>query len=305
MTIEQMKKRKQELGYTAEQLAKLAGLPVSTVRKIMSGVTKSPRRETIEKLENILKKKQGDYTSEDYESRAPGFWVELSHGTFYGMNTGEPLPQKLVDAMLVKETPFVYGNLAGVDFEDENAPGPSQIKRSPYKKYYTSEDYYAMPEDWRGELIDGELIALAQPNNRHQKIVMEMGLQLSLYAKAQKHSCEILPAPELHFTEEAREHCAPDLVVLCDKSKDRIKKIVGAPDMVVEVLSPTTRKYDLGSKYRDYRNFGVREYWIIDGDERKVIRCWFEKGEEQIFSFDEKIPVCISGGKLEIDLSEL
>ena len=303
MTIEEMKKRKQELGLSAEQLAEAASIPVSTVRKIMSGVTTHPRRNTVQALERVLRKKQGEYTSEDFEALPDGFAFDLAGGAFYGRQSGEPIPQKLLDTIFAMEKPFVYGNLAGVDFEDNSEPDVPVRKAR--KKYYTAKDYESMPEDWRGELMDGELVALGQPTLTHQEIVLELSSQLKDYSRNKKHSCLVVPSPEVKFSEDSVESFVPDVAVLCDPKKNREKRIIGAPDFIAEILSPSTQKYDLGYKYHAYRNYGVKEYWIIDGKNRTVLRCFFEEAREDKFSFDEKIPVMISGGELEIDLSEL
>ena len=293
MTLEQMKKRKKELGYSAEKLAKLAGIPVSTVRKVLGGITSSPRQSTIEALEKVLRKKQGEYTTADLDENPGHMITELYDGYFVGhMGNGKPLPQEIVDQYIVREKPFSYGSLAK--------------KQPPEKKKYTLADYDAMPAGWRGQLINGELVPLGAPSVRHQEIVVEVYVQFKTYIKAKHPQCLVLPSLGLRFNEEEHEGYIPDLVVLCDPQKNKGQLIIGPPDLVVEVLSPSTRSDDMIRKLNVYLQKGVREYWIIDGDAREILRYFFE--EDRImerFSFDEKVPVCISGGELEIDLSSL
>lgn len=98
----------------------------------------------------------------------------------------------------------------------------------------------------------------------------------------------------------------PDLLVLCDKEKYTSEGINGAPDFIVEVLSPSTRKTDMTIKLRKYRESGVREYWMVDLQNEKVIVHRFEKQEEaMIYGFEEEVPVGIFEGDLAVKLGQL
>ena len=305
MTIEQMKERKRELGYTTEKLAELSGVPVSTVRKIFSGATRAPRQDTIEALTKVLRKKQGDYTVADFDQLPEGRYIELLDGYFYGREGRDPLPQSVVDALLIEE--------AVAPYHAEKADGTSALSDnkewlSPsHKGNKTLADFDAMPEGWRGELIDGELYGLAAPTTNHQRIILKMAFQFEKYALDTGHPCEVFPAPvDVQLRADIEEVLAPDLIVLCDPKKDTGKRIVGAPDLVAEVLSPSTRSRDMVLKLNRFMIYGVREYWIVDGDKREVLIYDFERGRiAERHSFDEKIPVGISEGGLTIDLSRL
>jgi len=297
MTIEQMRERKRELGYSAEKLAELSGVPVSTVRKIMSGATRSPRQETIEALARALRKKQGEYTIEDFDMIPEGYYVELIGGKFYPREGKGPLPQELVDSLLARETPAVYhGTGSAVSGTSALSGGDKTLA-----------DFEAMPEGWRGELINGELYALAAPTINHQRIVIEIAFQCKIFARQSGQGCEVFTSPvDVQLGSERDEVFEPDVVVLCDPSKGRGKRIVGPPDLLVEVVSPSDRSRDMVLKLNRYMENGVREYWIVDGEKRRVLVYEFQ-GERfaENYSFDEKIPVGISAGELEIDLSAL
>ncbi|MBR2559481.1 MAG: Uma2 family endonuclease [Firmicutes bacterium] len=297
MTIDEMRERKRELGYTSEKLAELSGVPVSTVRKIMSGATRSPRQETIEALADVLRKKQGEYGLSDFDRIPDGYRVELIGGKFYGLGGSGPLAQEVVDSMLFKESPpAYYGTGASVS-------GTSALKGGSK----TIEDFEAMPEGWRGELINGELYALASPTTAHQRIVLEIAFQFKSYSLQSDHACEVFTSPvDVQLRRDIKEVFEPDVVVLCDPSKDNGKRIIGPPDLLVEVISPSDRARDMVLKLGRYMETGVREYWVVDGDKRQVLVYDFDNGLfAECCSFDEKIPVGISGGELKIDLSRL
>ena len=298
MTIEQMIQRKRELGYTAEKLAELSGVPVSTVRKIMSGATKAPRQDTIEALSRVLRRKQGEYTLREFDMIPEGYYVELIDGKFYGREEKDPLPQAVVDALLVSESTTPYTGSSAVRTSGSYAP-----KRGSK----TIADFEAMPEGWRGELINGELYALAAPTTRHQRIVLKIAIQFEMFASEGGHPCEVFTAPvDVQLSDKEEDILEPDVVILCDPSKDTDKRIVGAPDLVVEVLSPSARSRDMVLKLNRYMDHGVREYWIVDGDKREVMVYDFDNDRiAEHYSFDDRIPVGISGGELTLDLSRL
>ena len=172
-------------------------------------------------------------------------------------------------------------------------------------KRYTISDFEKTPEGWRGELIDGELIALASPSLSHQRITLELAFQFRLFAQKSGHDCEVFSSPvDVQLSESKDVILEPDVVVLCDPEKARVQRIVGAPDFVAEVLSPSTRSRDMVLKTALYMENGVREYWIIDESSREVLIYDFERDRLlERRSFDERIPVGITDGELEIDLS--
>ena len=98
----------------------------------------------------------------------------------------------------------------------------------------------------------------------------------------------------------------PDIIVLCDKSKAIKRGIYGAPDFVVEILSPSTGRKDAIIKLRKYKESGVREYWMVDPDRKRiVVYDWDNGGIPKVYGFDAKVPVGIFDGECEIDFAEI
>ena len=98
----------------------------------------------------------------------------------------------------------------------------------------------------------------------------------------------------------------PDLIVNCDRDRIRRNGLYGAPDLVIEILSPSTRQKDSIIKTRKYEAAGVREYWIIDPEQHSVAVYYFQNGHFPTFyGFNDKIPVRIRDGKMEIDFAEI
>ena len=133
-------------------------------------------------------------------------------------------------------------------------------------KKYTYSDYCTWDDDQRWELIDGVPYAMSPaPSKSHQDITGELFWQIKNYLK--NKSCEVFIAPfdvRLNFDKEDNTVVQPDVLIVCNKDKLNDKGVLGAPDFVAEVLSPSTSKKDMILKYNAYLNAGVKEYWIID-----------------------------------------
>jgi len=173
------------------------------------------------------------------------------------------------------------------------------------ERYYTYDEWLSWDENVRVELYDGILVMLAQPSQKHQKVLMELAAQLHAYLKGKQ--CEVYPAPfGVRLSENEDTAFEPDIVVVCDKSKLGGKAYVGAPDMIIEILSPSTARIDRGIKFRKYLKAGVREYWIVD-PELKLLQVNILSGKNYIISIydsDEVAPVQILDG-CEINLADV
>lgn len=172
---------------------------------------------------------------------------------------------------------------------------------------YTVEDYRRLPDDTRMELIDGRLYYLAAPTTVHQLIISKLTARLDAYAEEHDGKCLVLTSPvDVQLDCDDKTMLQPDIIVVCDDSKILKKNIYGAPDMAVEVLSPTTRGIDQVLKFNKYWIAGVREYWIIDPEEERICVYDFAGMNPPVFySFDDVIPVGISGGELKVDFSKI
>ncbi len=172
---------------------------------------------------------------------------------------------------------------------------------------YTLADYYALPDEQRVELIDGIIYDMTAPNYRHQILLSELFLEIKNYIRMHNGSCITTTSPtDVQLDCDDKTMVQPDLVVLCDHSKRRRFGIFGAPDLVMEILSPSTRKKDTGIKVTKYGNAGVREYWIIDPEQEKVLVYDFTREiYPVIYGFTDKIPVGIFDGKCVIDFNEI
>ena len=144
------------------------------------------------------------------------------------------------------------------------------------KMKYTLADCLGWEEGTRGEIIDGEAVMMAPPSTAHQLISMELARQLANFLEGRK--CRVLPAPfAVRLFERAGDKpedvqtvVEPDLSVVCDSAKLDKYGCRGAPDLVVEVLSPSTQRHDRLVKLDLYQRAGVREYWIVSPEEQTV-----------------------------------
>ena len=160
---------------------------------------------------------------------------------------------------------------------------------------HTSEDYWNLPESERAELIEGQLYAMAPPNYKHQKLVSELTQIIGNYIKAHHGKCEIIPSPfAVNLDANDKNWVEPDISIICDKSKITNRGCIGAPDYIIEIVSPSSRRMDYNRKNGLYMDAGVREYWIVDPEkERTTIYRFEEDAAPTITSFEQDIPVGI------------
>ena len=172
---------------------------------------------------------------------------------------------------------------------------------------YTLEDYYALPEDQRFELIDGYLYEMLAPVPLHQMIAGEVYRQIANYIFDHDGDCMPFISPiDVQLDCDNRTMVQPDVTILCKREKMTRRNLFGAPDFILEVISPSTRRKDYTKKLQKYIDAGVREYWILDPYEKRVLVYYFE-GEvySAIYGLDAPIPVNIYDGKLEIQMKHI
>ena len=170
---------------------------------------------------------------------------------------------------------------------------------------YTIEDIYNLPEGKRAELIDGQLYFIAPPSYRHQKLVNKLSQKITNYIDSKKGSCEVLPAPFAVFLNEDNEtYVEPDISIICDKSKLTKYGCVGAPDWIIEIVSPSSRQMDYFTKLFKYRVAGVKEYWIVAPIKNTVRVYNFDSEDTLDYSFSESVKVGIYDD-FTIDFAEI
>lgn len=171
---------------------------------------------------------------------------------------------------------------------------------------YTIQDIFALPDGQRAELIDGVIYNMTPPNRIHQKLIIELGTAINNFIKSKDGSCDVYPAPFAVFTNTDDEtYVEPDISVICDKNKLDERGCNGAPDFIIEIVSPSSRKMDYSTKMTLYSNAGVREYWIVDpAKERTTIYRFEEDAAPTIIPFTQPIQVGIYND-LNINISEL
>ncbi|MCI9058007.1 MAG: Uma2 family endonuclease [Oscillospiraceae bacterium] len=181
----------------------------------------------------------------------------------------------------------------------------------PAEKRYTYADLLSWEEDVRYELYDGYPIALDSPSRSHQRISLELGRQFGNHLIGK--TCRVYNAPfDVRIFEEEGDSSRnvstvlqPDLLVVCDPKKLDERGVRGAPDLVIEILSKTTRRLDLLSKYNIYQRAGVREYWIVDPDTQTVTVHTLEDGKYRspavVYRSDASVPVGVLEG-FQVDL---
>lgn len=178
----------------------------------------------------------------------------------------------------------------------------------PPERTYTIEDIYALPEGERAELIDGKIYYMTPPSTSHQRFVRELTITINSYISSKHGDCEVFPAPfavALLREDNNKNHVEPDITVICNPTKITDKGCSGAPDWILEIVSPSNPSHDYVTKLGLYKAAGVREYWIIDL-KTQTITVYFFEGDifAQHYTFSESVKVNIYND-LSIDFLQM
>ena len=263
LSLDEMRALKKQHGLTNEMIAERSGVPLGTVQKVLSGITRVPRRETRRAIEQVL------------------LSFEHKTGVLYQSDN-------LQKGYTVREATAEY----------------AVNRRDARQGSYTIEDYLSTPEDRRVELIDGCFYDMASPRLIHQVILGELHVQFH-HCMESHPDCELFMAPsDVRLDRDDRTVVQPDLFIVCGRKDNDRRMVNGAPDLVVEILSPGNRQHDMFLKLNKYRIAGVREYWIVDPETQKVIIYDLERDmPPEVYLFSDIIPVKISKGTCRIDFS--
>ena len=284
--IDEIRRKKRLYGYTNEEMAQRSGLPLSTVRKVLAGSTKSPGLKTVEALWQVFPEEKGLYSVPGHSAEA------LQESAAYAV----PVPQ-------LPQQPVYYPYT--------NAPEG----RYPRQGSYTLEDYLALPDEQRVELIDGVFYDMSAPTIPHQLIGGAVYTRIADFLSKKKAPCVPLIAPtDVQLDKDNKTILQPDVMVVCNRDLFTTARLVGAPDFVIEVLSPSTRNKDILIKTRKYRNAGVKEYWMVDLRHEQVTKMFFSPPSEEepegdiltrVYPFEEPVPISIFQDKLSINFREI
>ena len=294
MKISDLIERKKELGYTNEMISEKSGVPLSTVNKIFGGITEKPRYNTLQSIQCVLfpeqyTKKEASLYKDIAENLALDWGDRVSEGyaldEYMGTSSKEEVIRKYEEVISWKKT----GEITVDDIEN-------------------------IPDGMFIELIDGVIYDTNAPSKKHQLVVGALYAQLDAAvekARNKHKDCLVFIAPTgVKISKKDKKNwLIPDIFMVCDKEKyndEEEKDIIGAPDLVIEVLSPSTAKNDTFVKFNKYWNIGVREYWIISIEDKEVYVYNFEKGTApKTYSFEDQIPLEISDGKIVIDFKSI
>ena len=143
-------------------------------------------------------------------------------------------------------------------------------------------------------MIDGRIYYMAPPNRKHQTIARELFSSINSYIKLKGGSCESFFAPFAVFLDkDDQNYVEPDISVVCNPGKLTDKGCSGAPDWIIEIVSSSSRRMDYFTKLFKYRTAGVREYWIVDPDRKRITVYDFESEDIKDYTFSDSVKVNI------------
>ena len=155
---------------------------------------------------------------------------------------------------------------------------------------YNIDDIYTLPEGQRAELIDGHIYMMAPPTRRHQQILLSISRKIAHYIDSNGGPCEVDIAPFAVFLNNNNvNYVEPDISIICDKNKLDDKGCNGAPDWIIEIVSPSSKRMDYYIKLFKYRTAGVREYWIVDPDKNRITVYNLEHGDIDEYAFSDTV----------------
>lgn len=268
MTVEELRNLKKELGYSNRKVSEVTGVSIGTVNKVFSGATANPRIDTLKQIAGPL---------------LSTLRREKEESSIYSIS------ENASSNLLLREA----------------SPANSAFSE---KNRFSIDDYSSLSDDRRAELFEGEFFDMASPNVIHQRIVRSLCYQFETFIRSNKGTCELFQSPIDVQPDPADDHTMlqPDVIVVCDPSKISKNAVIGAPDFIAEVVSPSSIRMDYYKKAYKYENSGVREYWIIDPLKKTVLVNRFEKNEPpMILPLVGFLEVSVYDGNLKIDLDEI
>lgn len=160
---------------------------------------------------------------------------------------------------------------------------------------YTIDDIFALPDGQRAELIEGQIYDMATPSRIHQEISFSIARTIADYIDAKNGGCEVYIAPfAVIIQNDIKNYVEPDISVICDKDKLSNRGCEGAPDWIIEIVSPSSRKTDYLIKNTAYARAGVREYWILDpAKECTTVYYYAKDAAPTIIPFNQPVQCCI------------
>ncbi len=263
---------------------------------------------TVEEMRR--RKRQLEYTNAQLSNM-----TDIPLGTLNKILSGaskHPRPENLKALeRVLQDTNYLYGYRSAAPFMVEDTPAAhgEQAADEPREKQpgeFTVEDYYALPDDQRVELIDGVFYDMAAPTVEHQLLTGSVYAQFLAYIRRKKGKCTPLVSPvDVKLDTDNKTMVQPDVIVVCNKDRITDRVVLGGPDFVLEVVSPASVIKDYLKKAAKYEAAGVREYWIVDPISRRVLTYDFVEGAVPgVYPLSGKVGVAIFDQELQIDFDE-
>ena len=263
---------------------------------------------TIEEMRK--RKRQLEYTNAQLSNM-----TDIPLGTLNKILSGatkHPRPENLKALeQVLQDTNYIYGTRSAAPFmvQEGQFEYAAEAEKEPREKQpgdFTIEDYYALPDDQRVELIDGVFYDMAAPTVEHQLLTGSVHAQFLAFIRRKKGKCIPLVSPvDVKLDADNKTMVQPDVIVVCDRERITEKTVLGGPDFVLEVVSPSSVMKDYIKKAAKYEAAGVREYWIVDPMSRRILTYDFTEGSVPgIYPLSGKIAVALFGGELQIDFDE-
>lgn len=252
------------------------------------------------------RKRELGLTNKDIAERA--FMPLSTVQKVFGGTVSAPRRDTLMKlSMALQEESFVYDRMEQNIDPDVVSDVKAAYSADKKRTSYTMDDYWKISEIRRVELIDGEIYDMASPSTVHQRIVGDIFVQLRQSKKECNKDCTVYASPvTVQLDADDKTGLQPDVFVVCDKTMDNGKTVFGAPDFVVEVVSPGNRSYDMNLKLHKYGGAGCKEYWIVDYERDKIIKYDFTMDDlVEMYTFNDKVPVAVSGGKCTVDFAAI
>ena len=263
MTIEEMQKRKKELGYSNEVLAEKSGVPLGTVQKIFGGLTKAPRQRTVEALEHVLGKRPELITGHAWE-RA----------------------RRMMDE---PDVPLLREGIPSPDFDRQGQ--------------YTIDDYYALPDERQVELIDGVFYDMGAPTKVHQMVILEMAVQLYSCVAAHPGCQLFVAPLDVRLDNDNYTMVQPDVLIICedDGDKRRVNGAPDFVAEVVSPTNRAYDQFLKLNKYRGagVREYWL----VDPAKKKVIVYRLEDDDLPESYSFSDKVPLGISEGRCAVDFS--